>query len=206
MIEFKPWPKTARYNRDIVITEKIDGTNAAVQIIPLEDHPGIEADDADFYYEDSGGNEYLVVAQSRKNIITPEKDNAGFAKWVAANAKTLVADLGPGVHFGEWWGQGIQRRYGMDRKVFSLFNTGKWQDADFATDGLDVVPVLYEGPHDYQEIQDVLELLRHYGSRAAEEYGFYNQEAEGVCIFHTASRQVYKVTLKDDDQPKSAVA
>lgn len=27
--EFRPWPKIARLNRDIVITEKIDGTAAA---------------------------------------------------------------------------------------------------------------------------------------------------------------------------------
>lgn len=31
-LEFQPWPKIARLNRDIVITEKIDGTNAAVHI------------------------------------------------------------------------------------------------------------------------------------------------------------------------------
>ena len=32
--EFKPWPKISRYNRDIVITEKIDGTNGAIHIAP----------------------------------------------------------------------------------------------------------------------------------------------------------------------------
>lgn len=31
-IEFQPWPKIARLNREITITEKIDGTNAAVII------------------------------------------------------------------------------------------------------------------------------------------------------------------------------
>ena len=32
--EFKPWPKTPRWNRQVVITEKIDGTNAAVGFTP----------------------------------------------------------------------------------------------------------------------------------------------------------------------------
>ena len=31
-IEFKEWPKTPRLLRNITITEKIDGTNAAIGI------------------------------------------------------------------------------------------------------------------------------------------------------------------------------
>lgn len=30
--EFKPFPKVPRFSRDIVITEKLDGTNASVTI------------------------------------------------------------------------------------------------------------------------------------------------------------------------------
>lgn len=92
MIEFKPWPKIARLNRDIVITEKIDGTNAAVGIvawdeldIPNDDHipPALLA------VSDANGREYAVYAQSRKRLITPDDDNFGFAGWVAENAETL---------------------------------------------------------------------------------------------------------------------
>lgn len=32
MIEFKAWPKIPRLFRDVIITEKIDGTNAAIHI------------------------------------------------------------------------------------------------------------------------------------------------------------------------------
>lgn len=51
-----------------------------------------------------------VYAQSRKNVITPEKDNAGFATFV----KTLpitpnLADGFTWVIYGEWAGQGIQK-------------------------------------------------------------------------------------------------
>src|ERR1700744_5037408 len=94
--EFKPWPKTPRYFRDITITEKIDGTNAAIGIQPV------------------AGSDYpMVYAQSRKRIITKDDDNYGFARWVYDNCETLVEDLGYGLHFGEWWGKGIQRSYGL---------------------------------------------------------------------------------------------
>ena len=31
---FQGWPKIARLNRDIIITEKLDGTNAAIGVYP----------------------------------------------------------------------------------------------------------------------------------------------------------------------------
>lgn len=187
MTEFVAWAKTPRYFRDIVITEKIDGTNAAV-IIPEDwEHNPLEA-------------------QSRKRLITPADDNYGFARWVAENCDTLARDLGPGRHYGEWWGQGIQRKYGMDHKAFSLFNTFKWRGAQFATPNLTVVPVLYEGAHDVSEIDNALDYLRNYGSAAAKSEGARFADPEGICIFHTASRQVFKVTLENDESPKSLAA
>src|SRR3954469_18836515 len=115
-IEFQPWPKIARLNRDIVITEKIDGTNAAVVIVPVTyggfttplDQPEVIA------YVDLGPDrEYAVFAQSRTRFVTPKHDNYGFAGWVERNAEALVESLGEGTHFGEWWGSGIQRKYGL---------------------------------------------------------------------------------------------
>jgi hypothetical protein len=92
-IEFKAWPKIARLNRRMIITEKIDGTNAAVIVT-------------------EGGQ---VYAQSRTRLITPGKttDNFGFAAWVEQNKVFLAERLGPGYHYGEWWGVGIQRGYGL---------------------------------------------------------------------------------------------
>lgn len=107
MIEFKPFQKIARLNREVLVTEKIDGTNGLVWI--AED--GVE-----------------MRAGSRSRWITPEADNFGFAKWVADNAEELRR-LGPGYHYGEWWGAGIQRRYGLTEKRFSLFNVSRWADA-----------------------------------------------------------------------------
>lgn len=211
--EFEAWPKTPRYYRDIVVTEKIDGTNGAVCIerFPYGEFSGTstppEATLVKGTELDEFGNpvdEYLVVAQSRKRIATPDKDNAGFARWVWDNAALLVDDLGPGRHFGEWWGQGIQRNYGQSGKYFSLFNTSKWWGVNFSTLQLCVVPVLYQGPHHQDSIEDCLTDLANEGSYVAAPD--WTGKAEGVCIFHTASNKVYKVMLENDETPKSLVA
>lgn len=179
-VEFKAWPKTPRLFRDMIVTEKIDGTNAAV-IVTAE-----------------GG----VAAQSRNRLITPEDDNAGFARWVAENAEALAETLGPGHHYGEWWGQGIQRKYGLDHKRFSLFNVNRYAALDLsAVPGLGLVPIVYEGPFDTDAVRGVVETLRAGGSLAAP--GFPNPE--GIIVFHVAGQKVFKVTLDGDEAPKGAV-
>lgn len=119
---FKEWPKIVRHEnrRKPIFTEKIDGTNACV----------IVTTDGDLF------------CQSRTRLITPEDDNFGFANWAYGNKQFLVDALGPGYHFGEWWGQKIQRTYGLDEKRFSLFNTRRWNEHNPPPDGLHVVPIL----------------------------------------------------------------
>ena len=184
MPEFTPFRKIARLNRDIVITEKIDGTNAAIII-------------GDYL---SPATSHAPVAQSRNRIITPEQDNAGFARWVHENATDLEKALGPGVHFGEWWGSGIQRGYGLDHKRFSLFNTARWADAlPWLPVGLlSSVPVLYEGPFSEAAIKYTLWQLAVGGSKAAPGY----DKPEGIVVWHTAARTMFKVTLEKDEAPK----
>lgn len=176
-IVFTPFPKLARLHRDIIITEKIDGTNAAV---------GVTEDGR-------------VYAQSRKRLITPEQDNFGFATWVRDHADELRDGLGVGLHFGEWWGLGIQRGYGQDRKRFSLFNVGRW-NTDERPACCDVVPTLTHSTGDRlnADVHTALSMLRDAGSAAAP--GF--MDPEGIVIFHAASRQLFKVTLDNDDASK----
>jgi hypothetical protein len=185
-IEFIPWPKIARLaNETMVITEKIDGTNACVQFRP-NPAASILSDGA---YELE--KPYIMAAQSRTRIITPTSDNYGFAAWAYEHQESLFADLGYGVHFGEWWGAGIQRRYGMDRKVFSLFNTHRWdaKRGQFATPNLDVVPLLYTGPVDVAVAQRWYDGLREGGSEAAD---FDNPE--GIVVYLTATGVSWKLT------------
>lgn len=191
-MEFQAWGKTPRLNRQMVVTEKLDGTNAAVVI-------------ADRNKEHSLGaiavtDGYAVFAQSRKRFITPEADNYGFARWVSENAQGLVEALGPGTHFGEWWGQGIQRGYGLKEKRFSLFNTNRWEYNDprhKGVPGLGTVPVLFTGLFDSSIINDIVtyELEESYAAP-----GFNNPE--GVVVWHDAARQSFKVLKENDDIPK----
>lgn len=139
-----------------------------------------------------------VAAGSRKRWITPQDDNHGFARWVWDNAEEL-AELGPGRHWGEWWGHGIQRHYGRDRKFFSLFNVDKW--ADSRPECCSVVPVLARG--DGSELNSLVEAalmdLRVLGSAAAA--GFMHPE--GVVIYHHAASELFKVTLDGGDEAKT---
>lgn len=198
-IEFTPWPKTSRFFRDIVITEKIDGTNAAVGIQPVQ--PEGNHDEFGLAYPVVGGQTYQVFAQSRNKLIKPGQDNAGFAAWVTAHAEELVIFLGDGLHFGEWWGSGIQRGYGLQKgqKRFSLFNTHRFENIGEDSDNLvRCVPVLYQGPMEQKAITAALDTLQTNGSFAA--YGF--ERPEGICIYHTASKLVQKVTLDNNDAGK----
>lgn len=179
--EYKAWPKTARLKRSMIITEKLDGTNACIYI----------NDDAT-----------EVGAQSRNRIITPDNDNAGFARWVWGNAGSLADTLGPGYHYGEWWGSGIQRGYGLVNgdKRFSLFNSERWSVDDLAAvDQLGVVPVLYRGAFDTAIVDEMLEWLAGRGSVA--EPGFVRPE--GVIVYLPAARAGFKVLVENDELPKS---
>jgi hypothetical protein len=197
----------------VVITEKLDGTNSAAIIEKVTKAEGFLARLRAKYGKPNpfilatvelNGEFYNVAAQSRNRLITPGKttDNYGFARWVQLNAETLVRHLGEGRHFGEWWGQGIARKYGMDHKSFSLFNTYKYWDlmvAEPVGDAhLTVVPVMYEGEFSEGVIANRLANLRDFGSMAAP--GF--KEPEGICIFHEQSKKVFKVTLDRNDKGK----
>ena len=172
---FRPWPKIPRFNRTITVTEKIDGTNA--QILVMEDG--------------------RVYAGSRNRWITPEDDNFGFAKWVEENKEALATLLGPGRHFGEWMGKGIQSGYGLDERRLYLFNQ-KYADTDFGDLPVYTVPVLYQGTFDQEAINYVVDLLRDLGSKAVP--GF--MKAEGVIVYHEAGNTSFKILLEGDEVHK----
>lgn len=177
--QFTPFPKISRWNRSVVISEKLDGVNVAVHVT----------------------DEGQVVAQSRKQFITPGKgtDLHGFAQWTVDHADELRDGLGVGVHFGEWWGQGIRRGYGLSEKRFSLFNTHRWGGLGVRPECCDIVPVLdvLDRPETYR-IDARLFLLTSGGSVAAP--GF--MRPEGIVVFHTASNAMWKATVESDDKPK----
>jgi RNA ligase-like protein len=97
---------------------KLHGTNAAVQL------------------HDKGE----IVCQSRESILTPEKDNAGFARWAMTNKekwfgavdKAYVAGLPGIIIFGEWCGPGIQKGVAvasLPKKCFAVFAARPMDDS-----------------------------------------------------------------------------
>lgn len=176
---FVSFPKLYRLRGPVIITEKLDGTNAQIYIGP--------------------NGEFKVGSRTR--WITPEKDNFGFARWAYDNKALLIATLGEGKHYGEWWGSGIQRGYRLKTKVFSLFNTSRWDKLYLLESGLsqiDVVPVLYSGAFDTTAFDAVLTELKITGSIAAP--GFMSPE--GIVIYDTQSGTGFKKTYDYDDTGK----
>jgi hypothetical protein len=195
--EFIKFPKMARLSRECLVLEKIDGTNASILI----------TDDGQ------------MLVGSRTRWITPESDNFGFARWVMEHREELL-QLGPGRHFGEWWGSGIQRGYDLSKgeKRFSLFNVARWCLAgetpqriltadpciekyqDVLPACCHLVPVLRRGVFDTRMCDDALDELREKGSLAAPGFKF----PEGIVVFHIAANVGFKKTLDKDDVPKGA--
>lgn len=172
-IEFVAWPSTPRLHREMTITEKLDGTNACIVV---------------------GEDTAQFACQSRKRLITPESDNHGFAAWVYENWAELTTFLGPGRHYGEWWGHKIGRGYGLTERRFSLFNVKRWaglENWDGRPKGLDVVPTLYKGEFSTEKVSQIMSLLKLHGSYAAP--GF--DDPEGVIVWHDAAQQKFKSTF-----------
>ena len=175
MADFVEFPKMARYSREVIVTEKIDGTNAQILIT------------------DGGG----FFTGSRTRWITPESDNYGFSRWAHEHKDELMG-LGVGRHFGEWWGSGIQRGYGLPKgeKRFSLFNTFRWEHDCPAC--CSVVPILWRGDFEELDVDTIMGDLIIRGSVAAP--GFMNPE--GIVIFHTKGNVGFKKTFENDDTGK----
>lgn len=164
-MDFESWPKIPRSkNNGIVITEKLDGTNAQVAI----------------------NDEGELFVGSRNRWLGPGQDNFGFYAWCMDHKDELLT-LGQGRHYGEWYGSGIQRTYGLDHKRFALFNT--FRPAETLPACVSQVPVLYHGEYTNDAIAQALEQLQVGGSIAAP--GFMKPEGVVVYSFLTKARIKY---------------
>lgn len=176
-VPFVPFDKIGRLSRTCTITEKIDGTNAQIYI----------------------GEDGTFKTGSRNRWITPEDDNYGFSRWAHENKEELMR-LGPGRHFGEWWGYKIQHGYGgliKDKRLY-LFNTSKWSGVETRPACCGVVPILYEGEFSTDAVNLTIEKLRTWGSAACPGY----MKPEGIIVYHHALNIYAKKTLIKDESPK----
>lgn len=165
-MEFKAWPKITRVEnrKSPIFTEKLDGTNACIVI----------------------GENGEFLCQSRSRFITPEDDNFGFAKWAQENKEELLK-LGPGYHFGEWWGKGIQRGYGLSEKRFSLFNTRRWGAHNRNTPScVSTVPFIRA-----RTVEEARELLITNGSYAVPGW----MRPEGAVMFDPDTKTCFKIII-----------
>jgi len=176
---FTSFPKLYRLRGPVIVTEKLDGTNAQIMI---------------------SGDTFKVGSRSR--WITPQNDNHGFARWAYDNKDKLIEMLGDGRHYGEWMGAGIQRGYGLKEKRFYLFNTSRWNDPElkekFKQYNVYVVPVLYNGVFDTKAFDQILLDMSLTGSVAIS--GF--MRPEGIVIYDTQSGTGFKKTYDYDDTGK----
>src|SRR3990167_1485269 len=175
---FEPFQKIPRLNRECFISEKIDGTNATVYVIHTPEGA-------------------TVHAASRNKLITIDDDNHGFAKWVKEHEEELK-QLGPGIHRGEWFGPGVNRRsYGLKQKQFALFNIGRWNSDNPPPKCCVVVPLLYKGIFSTEKCNELLDDLRKNGIRLDA-----NTKAEGIVVYHVAGDLYFKATCENDESHK----
>jgi hypothetical protein len=188
--EFAKWPSIQRLSSEICYcTEKIDGTNGIIFVPDTPDKPVL-----------AGSRERWL---SNEDGTPPEKakDNFGFGAWVYERAESLRL-LGPGYHYGEFHGKGIQRNYGLPDRRWASFEY--WR-TDIQIDGVCVVPLLYGGEPRVLDVGALgslnpwdacVEALRHGGSILYP--GF--MKPEGVVITFKNMRSAKFKRLCENDK------
>lgn len=198
-MDFVKFNSIPRFYREWRVTEKIDGTNACVAIATLDGSGEPSADRLAIVHTSEGNLGVWAGSRSRWHGTEKATDNHGFAKWVAANCDDL-AMLGPGYHFGEWWGQGIQRGYGLTEKRLTLFYPPRHGEIPDCISGL--VPEIVLAA--WSDVNDLIHrtsgILTTFGSRVAPGY----MNPEGIVIQHVPSRAVFKYTFDGDGHKSEA--
>lgn len=179
--DFAKWPSIQRLSSETCwITEKIDGTNGVIYIPENPDKP--------------------ILAGSRERWLSNEdgtppdkgKDNFGFGAWVYERRDSL-RQLGPGMHYGEFHGAGIQRKYGLKEKRFASFEY--WRD-EIQIPDVCVVPILYTGEPTEGIIDATVAKLKEHGSYLYP--GFMNPE--GVVVTYKNMKSCKWKRLCENDK------
>lgn len=191
--KFPKFPKIPRWDSEVVLTEKIDGENGLVAIKGSNDFWPNGRTWPPRTCMLSNGTE--VAAGSRKRWLNPESDHFGFAQWVWDNADEL-STMGPGLHYGEWYGKGIQRSYNLPERRFMLFNVAKWADDELRPKCCEVATVIARCQA--SDLNDMLlmavETMIGHGSAHVPGYN----RPEGIVLYHTNGHNLYKVVFDGD--------
>lgn len=180
--EFQSFNKIPRYENDsFTISEKMDGTNGVILV-----------------YMGEGGKE--VMAGSRSQWLRDDGrkswDNHGFAAWVKEKESELTR-LPCGRYYGEWYGRGINRNYGLDDRRFMLFNYKHCMK--LKAEGLLPPCVEVELVTDVDVSHEVLDSLVKKRSNHLREYGSFVvpgfMRPEGLIVRSTLKQQLHKVII-----------
>ena len=148
------FPTTFQTGEQVIVTEKIHGTNARVGMI-VENGEPIEM----------AGSKQL----RRKRPLDPAGDLYWFP-WTVPGVRELLTEATLGVRrarqvilFGEVFGRVQSLRYGLDKslgfRAFDLLIDGRYADADefgalCERFGIEMVPHVFDGPFDVQKIRE----------------------------------------------------
>lgn len=185
--DFRRWPSIQRLSSETaILTEKIDGSCGVIFVPDEPDKP--------------------VLAGSRERWLTTEdgqppdkkSDNFGFGGWVYDRRESLRR-LGPGYHYGEFHGAGIQRKYDLKVKRWASFEY--WR-TDIDIPDVCVVPILYTGEPSDAVYSAAIENLIAGGSHMYP--GF--MKPEGIVITFKNAKGRFKKLCENDRIHKSQQA
>lgn len=178
-----------------VISEKIDGTNGLIEI-----------------------NETNVRFGSRNRYISFSDDNAGFANFFRhyeARFEDVAKDIitkepessdesYPLRIYGEWFGCGIQRGYGLKDKFFMPFSFFYGEKLiEYQVPNVITPNIMYTGKFSMEVVNTCMQQLKLNGSGVVKDY----KQPEGIVIFFPKYNFRLKETFNGakwkDGSPKS---
>lgn len=178
---FKAYPKTVRLEAEtITISEKIDGTNGLIFVS--------KGNESEKMYVKAGSRSKWLVDDGSKSW-----DNHGFGAWVKEN-ETELLNLPAGMHYGEWYGKGINSGYGMTERKFMLFNKKRYSELEDLPSCVELETILEENVS-IDDLTSVLYELR----RKMTLQGSYHvptcingKMVEGVILRFKLAGKIYK--------------
>lgn len=130
MLEHIPFPEIQQFRNTIrTVKERAEFDGVPLPTLTFIGSVKLHGTNASVVFPKEGG----FYCQSRSQIITPEQDNAGFARWANENEEAFLSVCrrlyreypeGEGfVVYGEWCGQGIQKGVAISQtpKKFVVF-------------------------------------------------------------------------------------
>ena len=131
MPEHIPFPEIQQFRNTIrTVRERAEHDTLPLPILSFVGSVKLHGTNASVVFPEEGG----FYCQARTHVITPQEDNAGFARWVDSNKELFTSlDKSGLAVYGEWCGQGIQKGVAISQvpKQFVVFairhlETGRW--------------------------------------------------------------------------------